>query len=396
MTTFIYNDSPNAWQFTFQNPATPVMEGIINLHNYVLMYLILVFVVVVWFLLRSLYLFNENKNASPLDFNHDPLIETVWTVAPAFILIAIAMPSFSLLYSMDEVMDPSLTVKVVGHQWYWSYELDVYRKDNLFEYYKVALPRPKKYIDAPAMVSLKKKILGTPMGKLGASHYYMFLKWHMLGLKPKPGLFDLTVVIKKTKITAINRIIYNLKIQSGLKGAKVLKPFVKLQTYREYAKSTGPCFFWLFEFLTYGETIRNSVSVISPSVKFDSYMVNEEDLPTGGLRLLEVDKRLFLPINTHIRLLVTSTDVIHSWAVPSLGVKLDAIPGRLNQTEVFIKRRGVFYGQCSELCGVNHGFMPIVVEAVDYVTFAKWARAQSNPKTLGDLLNSPEWDVRIN
>jgi len=155
-------------------------------------------------------------------------------------------------------------------------------------------------------------------------------------------------------------------------------------------------FFWLFEFITYGATIKHSVSVISPSIRFDSYMINENDLPTGGLRLLEVDNRLVLPINTHIRLLVTSADVIHSWAVPSLGVKVDAIPGRLNQTEIYIRRPGVFYGQCSELCGVNHGFMPIAVEAVDNVTFIRWVRAQANPKTLGDLLNSPGWEIRIN
>jgi len=155
-------------------------------------------------------------------------------------------------------------------------------------------------------------------------------------------------------------------------------------------------FFWLFEFIGYERAIKTSISVISPSVKFDSYMINEADLAEGGLRLLEVDNRLLLPVRTHIRLLVTSADVIHSWAVPSLGIKVDAIPGRLNQTGLYIKREGVFYGQCSELCGINHGFMPIVVEAVDYTVFAKWARSQSNPKTLSDLINSPECEIRIN
>jgi len=125
-------------------------------------------------------------------------------------------------------------------------------------------------------------------------------------------------------------------------------------------------------------------------------MVNENDLSLGGLRLLEVDNRLVLPIKTHIRLLITSADVIHSWAVPSLGIKVDAIPGRLNQTGLYIKRPGVFYGQCSELCGVNHGFMPIVVEGVENDVFIRWVRAQSNPKTLADLVNSPDWEVRIN
>lgn len=392
----IYTDSPNSWQLSFQNPATPVMEGIISLHNYVLMYLILVFIVVIWFLVRSLYLFHESKNASPLDFNHDPLIETVWTVAPAFILVAIAMPSFSLLYSMDEVMDPSLTVKIVGHQWYWSYELDVYREDNLFEYFKVNFPRPKRYMETPAFVNLKKKIQSTSAGKFAATHYFKFLRWQGASIKPKPDLFDLNVSIRKSKIEAINRMIYNLKISAALKGMKLLKPFVKINTLREYAKSTGICFFWLLEFITYNETIKHSVSVINPAIKFDSYMINENDLPLGGLRLLEVDNRLVLPIKTHIRLLITSADVIHSWAVPSLGIKVDAIPGRLNQTGLYIKRPGVFYGQCSELCGVNHGFMPIVVEGVENDVFIRWARAQSNPKTLADLVNSPDWEVRIN
>jgi cytochrome c oxidase subunit 2 len=102
-------------------------------------------------------------------------------------------------------------------------------------------------------------------------------------------------------------------------------------------------------------------------------MIPESDLKPGQLRLLEVDRRLWLPTDTHIRVLVTSADVLHSWAVPALGAKLDCIPGRLNQLSLFIKRPGVFYGQCSELCGVNHGFMPIAVQAVDLDMFLDWA-----------------------
>ena len=117
-------------------------------------------------------------------------------------------------------------------------------------------------------------------------------------------------------------------------------------------------------------------------INFDSYLISDEDLvipealSTGKagkvFRLLEVDNRLFVPTNTHIRLLVTSADVLHSWAVPSLGVKVDACPGRLNQVFLFVKREGVFYGQCSELCGVNHGFMPIVVQAVSQDEYLTW------------------------
>ena len=101
-------------------------------------------------------------------------------------------------------------------------------------------------------------------------------------------------------------------------------------------------------------------------------MVAEDELELGELRLLEVDNRVVLPVQTHIRILITSADVLHSWAVPSFGVKVDACPGRLNQTSVFIKREGTYFGQCSEICGVNHGFMPIVVEAVSLNNYVTW------------------------
>jgi heme/copper-type cytochrome/quinol oxidase subunit 2 len=150
-----------------------------------------------------------------------------------------------------------------------------------------------------------------------------------------------------------------------------------------------------FEFTTTRYRWGHSIMWVSPPIKIDSYMLPENALPKGGLRLLEVDNRLILPINTNIRVLVTSTDVIHSWSIPSLGIKLDAVPGRLNQTALFIKRTGVFYGQCSELCGINHGFMPIVVEAVSTRDFNKWVLEMSNPRRLEDLVNSSDWQVRV-
>ena len=152
----------------------------------------------------------------------------------------IAIPSFALLYSLDEVVDPAVTVKAIGHQWYWSYE------------------------------------------------------------------------------------------------------------YSDYSQADDQ------------------------SITFDSYMIPDDDLELGQLRLLEVDNRVVVPVNTHIRVVITAADVLHSWAVPSLGIKCDAVPGRLNQIPLFIKREGVFYGQCSELCGVNHAFMPIVVEAVSLENYISW------------------------
>lgn len=114
------------------------------------------------------------------------------------------------------------------------------------------------------------------------------------------------------------------------------------------------------------------------NIAFDSNMIQDSDLKPGQLRLLEVDNRIVLPIDTNIRLLVTSGDVIHSWSVPSFGIKTDAVPGRTNESWIRITKTGVFYGQCSELCGVNHGFMPIAVEAVSKDDFNKWVLSKTN------------------
>nr|WDA66125.1 cytochrome c oxidase subunit II [Phymatolithon calcareum] len=242
----VYSDSPENWQVGFQDPATPIMEGIINLHHDLMFFVCVISIFVTWMLFRTLWHFNSNQNIVPSSLTHGTLIEMVWTVTPAFILLIIAVPSFSLLYAMDEVISPAITIKTLGHQWYWSYE------------------------------------------------------------------------------------------------------------YSDYVNDEG-------EFL-----------------EFDSYMIPEEDLELGQLRLLEVDNRMIVPVNTHIRVIVSAADVLHSWAVPSLGVKCDAIPGRLNQTSLFIKREGVYYGQCSEICGINHGFMPIVVEVIPLKNYITWISNKIN------------------
>ena len=124
-------------------------------------------------------------------------------------------------------------------------------------------------------------------------------------------------------------------------------------------KVVGNQWYWSYEY-----------SDVESEVEFDSYMINDDELKIGELRLLEVDNRLVLPVEKHIRLIVTASDVLHSFAVPSFGVKVDGVPGRLNEVSTYVKRLGVYYGQCSELCGVNHSFMPICVEVVsvdDYI-----------------------------
>jgi len=231
---FVAFDVPRKWQMNFQEPASPIMEKIIDLHHDIQFFLIIIVIGVLWMLVRSIYLFEEdNVETIRYSFDHHTLVELVWTVIPTVILIFIAIPSFALLYAIDELHNPKITLKAIGNQWYWSYEFSDY------------------------------------IGEIS-----------------------------------------------------------------------------------------------DDSIDFDSYMLLEEDLVDGSYRLLEVDERVVLPERTSIRVLVTSLDVIHSWAIPSLGIKMDACPGRLNQVGMYIRRRGVYFGQCSELCGVNHAFMPIVIEAV--------------------------------
>nr|UUF93615.1 cytochrome c oxidase subunit 2 [Eriocheir sinensis] len=219
------------WAYlNFQDSASPLMEQLIFFHDHIMLVIVLI-VTFVGYMMATLF-FNSLINRYMLE--NQP-IEVIWTSVPAFILIFIALPSLRLLYLLDEVNNPSMTLKTIGHQWYWSYE------------------------------------------------YSDFLQ-----------------------------------------------------------------------------------------VEFDSYMVPSNELGVSGFRLLDVDNRTVLPMNTQIRVLITAADVIHSWTVPSLGIKADAIPGRLNQSSFLINRPGLFYGQCSEICGANHSFMPIVIESTSINSFLNW------------------------
>jgi cytochrome c oxidase subunit 2 len=258
------------FQLGFQDPVTPVAEGISAFHNdlRIIVRFILSFVVSV--LHYCIVNFNadavvlKTNSKAGIDINtktwwgktrypmtHGVLLETLWTSIPAIILLFIVVPSFSLLYGLDETIDPIFNFKVIGHQWYWSYE----------------------FMDTEAIVNL------------------------------------------------YNNMLNNITPNSG----------------------SG----------------------------FDSYLISEDELYSGNsitaTRLLTVDNHLYVVAQTPMRARVTSADVLHSWAVPSLGVKVDACPGRLNQVSIFIKRQGIYYGQCSEICGVNHGFMPIGIVCQDIV-----------------------------
>ena len=230
-------DVPENWQIGLQDPATPTVEGMAFFHDYLNSYMIIIGTCVFFLLYTLSVSFNKKTNYKVNEFTHDSLLEIIWTVLPAFVLLLLAIPSFTLLYSLDELSSPTMTLKVIGHQWYWSYE-------NFY---------------------------------VGRSSFYF------------------------------------------------------------------------------------------PNEIYDSYMLSVSDLNSEKpFRLLEVDNIVNLPILTHIRILVTASDVLHSWAIPSFGIKVDACPGRLSQASLYLKRPGIYYGQCSEICGINHGFMPIVVKGVAF------------------------------
>nr|YP_009351666.1 cytochrome c oxidase subunit II [Globitermes sulphureus]AQP30342.1 cytochrome c oxidase subunit 2 [Globitermes sulphureus] len=220
---------------TLQDSASPVMEQLIFFHDHALMIMLMIITAVFY----TMVMIIQNKQTSRFTLEGQ-MIETIWTIAPAIILVFIAIPSLRLLYLMDEIHNPAMTLKAVGHQWYWSYE------------------------------------------------------------------------------------------------------------YSDFTK-----------------------------LEFDSYMVQQEDQQTDTFRLLDTDNRIVLPMNSPIRLIVTAADVLHSWTVPSLGVKTDATPGRLNQVSFSINRPGLLYGQCSEICGANHSFMPIVIESVSTNQFINWVSKMS-------------------
>ena len=241
----LYCDAPRPWGIYFQDSATPQMDGLLELHDNILFYLVIILFSVGWILLSIVKTFNRSEALISSKYvNHGTLVELIWTITPSLILILIAFPSFKLLYLMDEVTDPAMAILAEGHQWYWSYQ------------------------------------------------------------------------------------------------------------YPDFLNSDD-------EF-----------------IEFDSYLIPESDLEDGALRMLEVDNRVIIPELTHVRFVVTGADVIHSYACPALGIKCDAYPGRLNQASVMINREGTFYGQCSEICGILHSSMPIVIESVSLEKFVAWVKEQ--------------------
>lgn len=234
--------APEPWQLGFHEAASPTMEVLHDFHNLLLVIITAITILVMALLAYVMFRFSERRNPVPSTTSHNTLIEVLWTVVPVLILVGIAIPSFKILYFTDRIENADMTIKAIGHQWYWSYEY------------------------------------------------------------PDNGNFA-----------------------------------------------------------------------------FDALPVADEDIGPGQFRLLETDNRVVVPVDTNVRVLITAGDVLHAWAVPSFGVKKDAVPGRMNEIWFRATREGVYYGQCSELCGVGHAYMPIAVEAVSKEAFAQWVgEAQQN------------------
>nr|AAD40264.1 cytochrome oxidase II [Trama caudata]AAD40280.1 cytochrome oxidase II [Trama rara]AAD40281.1 cytochrome oxidase II [Trama rara] len=217
-------------KMNFQNSNSPLMEQLIFFHDHT-MFIIMMII----FLISYMMMFIIYNNYINIKISENQFIEFIWTIMPPIILIFIALPSLHLLYLMDEMKAPILTIKILGHQWYWSYE------------------------------------------------------------------------------------------------------------YSDF-----------------------------PNIEFESYMIN--NINKENFRLIEVDNKTILPFKYNIQLLISSEDVIHSWTIPSLAIKIDAIPGRMNQINLFMNRPGLYFGQCSEICGINHSFMPIQIESINLNNFILWIK----------------------
>nr|YP_010757428.1 cytochrome c oxidase subunit II [Leofa pulchella]WEU77771.1 cytochrome c oxidase subunit II [Leofa pulchella] len=217
---------------SFQDAVSPIMEQLIMFHDHTMMILIMITTTVLYMLISVSM--NKMNNRMLLE---GQMIELIWTLVPAVLLVIIALPSLKILYLLEEMNKPMITLKAIGHQWYWSYEYSDFK-----------------------------------------------------------------------------------------------------------------------------------------NIEFDSYMKQTSSIDNNEFRLLEVDNRISLPFNVKSRILVTSLDVIHSWTIPSMGIKIDGCPGRINQGSMILMRPGVFYGQCSEICGANHSFMPIMLESINMNSFSNWIK----------------------
>jgi len=350
----------------FQVPATAIMEGIIQLHHYVMFYLVVILFFVLSLLVSIFWEFyfsnffvdldvskHRARLLHNLNFTHWAPLEFIWTLIPAFVLIFIAFPSFSLLYAMDEVVAPVATLKVVGHQWYWSYDWTIFQKT---------------YPEFEAFVLRDEQLF--------SDTWHPFVNFYEYALRRQIDLFAYARMsdwLSLTRLGGRSAIMERFLNAEYLKNSNIQLTTLKFPTqfiwmYTDIGRTLSAEYAALYvadpveiEGLFYdatGDFARYPIRMLS--FRKDWLM----DKLVRGQRLLETDAPLLFPIGIPVRVIVTADDVLHSWAVPSFGVKIDCVPGRLNQVHVKVNRFGHFFGQCSELCGVNHAQMPIEIFSV--------------------------------
>jgi heme/copper-type cytochrome/quinol oxidase subunit 2 len=508
---FVNADVPVPYQLSFQDPATEFVEGIIDLHHDVFGYLTFTCIFVFYMLGSTVFLFRSHNNVRPpVDIRHHTGIEIIWTILPTLVIVAIAIPSFILIYAMDELVGPQITIKAIGNQWYWDYE---YTDMNMRQ---AGIPATRKLIDLNLYTNLARTQNATlfsffdffkPTNNWSLflyetmDHFENVLVDNMLLLQffdclihlqqrgfvfnsmlndsflevfvfklkqtigaylpfAEPTMFHILYDVQSTlfdtysfflqqnaaflhdviltggfsstffstffssfnttkyffffqpllntNLISLDSIsndilsyysLYSDVLSSPLFDTKLslLSNIVLLNKTSNYnwvmSGSTENSIFYKYKYLTtFNDLLEKKEAFrfssfwliyslygtkrVPFSLKIESRMLDSDIVESSfgkKFRLLSVDRPVVMPVGTQIRFLTTANDVLHSWAVPSFGVKIDACPGRLNQVGIYIKREGVFYGQCSEICGVNHGFMPIEVRAYNSQDFLYWA-----------------------
>lgn len=397
---FIFGDMPYNAQYGFQDPATTFFEKLIDFHHDMLFVMIVVLVLVSYMLITSMTFFSHwFDSVPPVDVRYNTKIETIWTTAPTITLMLVVIPAFSLIYSMDDnSANAVINIKISGNQWYWNYGFVVY-SEKTYPLTSTRLPKSSVTF-APILPYYKTK---HPFAGFTKTGFYSPLRslfkstLPLLDSKEKAAFWSETIRAFKAANYYYNRGGYKINPTFGknswslgdfssskwarfydyflMRKCSKCRPvhMVTAMNINKYLSSkslVGGPFRLFYARVNPYISVYASKHFVSPGSimslrSFDSNMVADEDIRSPSqVRLLSVDRPLILPVGVPIRLSVTASDVIHSWAIPSFGVKLDATPGRTNTVTFTIKRPGVYYGQCSEICGTNHAFMPIQIKAV--------------------------------
>jgi heme/copper-type cytochrome/quinol oxidase subunit 2 len=421
------------------SPASLGYIKMIELHDYVQFFLVIILFFVLWFYANILLDFGAfNTQMLPADslekaythvlarkIAHIGWLEVVWTIIPILILTAIAIPSFKLLYALDVVNSPLLTLRCIGNQWYWTYECEIVKPDFTSVFQKVVakaditgLSESNIFMENDDILKYESRYMFLPdteyLDLLDEDLIFnMLFQQEYIGYYEADATYAVTYFIEFDEfIDSVETVdIVEIAENSDMTTTDLDGDVVQvedssvdwdpvthidgglMQGYTHISISDSSItlikeeimehvFDFDMDMLEGGDLLNNQNSVRitqyverilikynadADSFAVDSYMLDADELQLGAFRLLEVDNYPQLPADAEIRLAITGTDVIHSFAVPSLGVKVDAIPGRLNQFGIRVRSPGIYYGQCSELCGVGHGFMPIKVQFIKVI-----------------------------